>query len=317
MMMNKPKIGISTCLLGEEVRYDGGHKHNRYITRTLGDYFDFVPYCPEVAIGLGTPRPPIRLVDRDGNQRAVGSNDASVDVTDKLERFAERVAASSTDLSGYILKKDSPSCGMERVRVYNEDTGMPEKKGIGIHARIMMDRHPHLPFEEEGRLMDPGLRDNFIERVFACHRWQQLLASGLKPASLVSFHTAHKFLLLSHDESRYRSLGRIVAEAGSGDIDELGERYIAEFMACLNVLSTPRKHANVLMHIMGFFKDQLEAGDKEELLGLIDAHREGLVPVIVPVTLMNHYQRKYPSEYIENQVYLEPHPKELMLRNHI
>jgi uncharacterized protein YbgA (DUF1722 family)/uncharacterized protein YbbK (DUF523 family) len=311
----RPQIGISSCLLGEEVRYDGGHKHSRYITKTLGQHFEFVSYCPEMAIGLGIPRPPIRLVARDHGVVAVGVEDDSLDVTARLSGYAHDVARKSTHLSGYILKKDSPSCGMERVRVY--DGKQPQKKGTGVYAGELMRRLPNLPMEEEGRLMDPGLRENFVERVFTFHRWQQMLAAGLTAGRLVDFHTRHKFSVLAHDEKVYRELGRLVADAGGADIPALAERYIALLMTAMRKRATPRKHANVLMHIMGFFKDRLDTDDKEEMLALIDAHRQELVPLIVPITLINHFLRKFPNEYIQNQVYLSPHPRELMLRNHI
>ena len=311
-----PRIGISSCLLGQEVRYDGGHKHNSYITQTLANHFEFVPFCPEVSIGLGTPRPPIRLVKRDNLIRAVGVDDASRDVTDKLAKSADKIRKVVPDFSGYLLKKDSPSCGMERVRVYNEK-GYGEKIGVGLFAGALMAQHPELPVEEEGRLMDPGLRENFVERVFAYHRWQQMAKRGVTAKALVAFHTAHKFFIQAHDEATYRELGRVVADAGRGNIKEVAQAYVARMMQGLKRQATPRKNANVLMHIMGFFKKQLAPDDKQELLDLIQAHREGLVPVVVPITLINHYLRKFPNEYVANQIYLAPHPRELMLRNHV
>ncbi|MCB1692335.1 MAG: DUF1722 domain-containing protein [Pseudomonadales bacterium] len=312
---DKPLIGISSCLLGQEVRYDGGHKHNRYITQTLGEHFEFVSWCPEIAIGLPVPRPPIRLVDDGDGIRVRGVDNPAEDYTARLTGYGKAVAQEMDRLSGYILKKDSPSCGMERVKVYRGTR--VEKDGQGAFAREIMSTHPNLPFEEEGRLMDPGLRENFIERVFAFHRWQTMVAVGLSASSLVDFHTRHKFFLLAHDETTYRRLGRLVAEAGRGDLESLAAEYLSQFMAGLRHLATPRKHVNVLMHIMGFFKAHLDAGDKAELLEVIDAHRRGEVPVIVPITLINHHLRKYPSEYVKGQVYLEPHPRELKLRSHI
>lgn len=312
-----PRIGVSSCLLGQEVRYDGGHKLNRYVARTLGEYLELVPWCPEVAIGLGIPRPTIRQVRSGNGIRVVGVDDSSMDVTDRLIDYAREVGASAAvhSLSGYIFKKDSPSCGMERVRVYT-DKGV-ERTGTGAYASEIMAMHPNLPVEEEGRLNDAVLRENFITRVFTLHRWQQQMADGVTPKKLVAFHTAHKFLVLAHHEPGYRALGRLVADAGTADLKQLGENYLALLMQSLKHHATPKKQANVLMHIMGFFKEQLDSGDKAELLGLIDAHREGLVPVIVPITLVNHFLRKFPDVYIEKQVYLEPHPRELMLRNHV
>lgn len=310
-----PKIGVSACLLGQEVRYDGGHKHNRYVTRVLGQHLELIPWCPEMGIGLGVPRPPIHLESRHGETRAVHVDDASQDVTDRLIAYARNLAHGAAALSGYIFKKDSPSCGVERVRVYTGN-GV-ERNGTGIYAREIMAMVPHLPVEEEGRLNDPVLRDNFITRVFTLYRWQQQIAEGLTPGSLVAFHTKHKFLLLAHHEPGYRELGRLVAGAGTEDIEPLASRYLTLLMQTLKHHATPKSHANVLMHIMGFFKERLAPDDKVELLEIIDTYRLGLVPVIVPIALLNHYLRKYPDVYIEKQVYLDPHPRELMLRNHV
>ena len=314
----RPKLGISSCLLGNEVRYDGGHKHNRYITRTLGEYFDFVPFCPEVAIGLSTPRPPIRLVDDGESVRVLGTEDSSLDYTDKLSGYGDRVSGSMDDYCGYIVKKDSPSCGMERVKIYQEKKEAPPvRRGSGAYTAALMASRPELPVEEEGRLMDPGLRENFVIRVFTLFRWRCMVKEGLTPGSLVEFHTRHKFLIQAHHEATYRQLGPMVARAGSEDLDALTPEYLVCLMQGLRHVTTPGKQANVLMHIMGFIKNQMTPEDKTEMLDLIEMHQSGLVPVIVPITLMNHFLRRYPHEYIEKQYFLEPHPRELMLRNHI
>lgn len=314
----RPKLGISSCLLGNEVRYDGGHKRNRYITRTLGEYFDFVPFCPEVAIGLSTPRPPIRLVDDGESVRVLGTEDSSLDYTDKLSGYGDRVSGSMDDYCGYIVKKDSPSCGMERVKIYQEKKEAPPvRRGSGAYTAALMASRPELPVEEEGRLMDPGLRENFVIRVFTLFRWRCMVKEGLTPGSLVEFHTRHKFLIQAHHEATYRQLGPMVARAGSEDLDALTPEYLVCLMQGLRHVTTPGKQANVLMHIMGFIKNQMTPEDKTEMLDLIEMHQSGLVPVIVPITLMNHFLRRYPHEYIEKQYFLEPHPRELMLRNHI
>lgn len=315
--MQKPKIAISSCLLGESVRYDGGHKHNRYVTQTLGQYFDFIAFCPEVAIGLGIPRPTIRLAQQDDAVRAVGSADAEMDVTDALAGYGEKIAGQiKSAVTGYILKKDSPTCGMERVKVYGEPDRPPVRQGVGIYAKVILERLPNLPVEEEGRLMDPGIRENFVERVFTYGRWRTFLEDDGSAAGLVKFHTHHKFFIQAHDEVAYRELGRIVASAGI-DRQAALRSYESVLMQGLKQQATPARNANVLQHIMGFFKQALEPGDKAELLDLIDAHRRGLVPVIVPITLINHFRRKHPVSYIDEQIFLEPHPRELMLRNHI
>jgi len=312
--MHKIQIGVSSCLLGEEVRYDGGHKRNVYITGTLSQYFDFQPTCPEMAIGMGVPRPTIRLVGDDSGIRAVGVNDASLDVTDKLRTFSQKATDRLQAISGYILKKDSPSCGMEQVRVYNSNE-IPEKRGRGIFADSLMKAWPNLPVEEEGRLMEPGLRENFIERVFIYYRWQQLIKIGLTMQKLIEFHTQHKFNVLAHDETSYRQLGRMVADLDKDNLQAIANNYIDLLMTGLKKPATRKRHTNVLMHIMGFFKNQLSEDDKQEMLDLLDAYRLGQLPLIVPITMMKHHLRRFPHPYVEQQYYMNPYPEELMLRN--
>ncbi|MFO7604502.1 MAG: DUF523 and DUF1722 domain-containing protein [Gammaproteobacteria bacterium] len=313
---DKLAIGISSCLLGQEVRFDGGHKHNAYITQSLGEFFQFVPFCPELAIGMTVPRAPIQLREIDGQIHAVGVKDNSIDKTTELSAYGQAVAHDNPHLCGYIFKKDSPSCGMERVKVYS-DRPMPEKRGRGLYASAFMAQQPALPVEEEGRLMDPHLRENFIERVFVYARWQAYATAGMAPADLVEFHTRHKFIIQAHDEMAYRQLGRLVSKAGEGDIAETSARYLSQLMTALKRLATPGTHSNVLQHIMGFLKPNLDSADKQELLALIEDYRLGQVPLIVPVTLIKHYLRLYPDDYINQQFYLNPHPRELMLRNHV
>lgn len=317
--LQRPKLGISSCLLGKPVRFDGGHKRSGYVTGTLVEYFDFVSFCPEQAIGLPTPRKPIRLIaDGESSEiRAVEVRDYSIQHTYELDQYARSVASSISDFSGYIVKKDSPSCGMERVKVYTKEDAPAERRGVGIFTSRLMREFPGLPIEEEGRLNDPRLRENFVTRVFTMFRWQELLRDGLTKQGLLEFHTRHKFLLLAHHEATYRELGRLLADLGSASIESIATNYLQLLMTGLRHLANPGKHANVLMHVMGFVKDQMGADEKVELLDLIDAHRTGLVPVIVPITLLNHFLRRYPHEYIAKQYYLQPHPRELMLRNGI
>jgi len=312
----KIRVGISACLLGEEVRFDGGHKRDAYITGTLGQFFEFVPVCPEAAVGLGIPRQPIRLVKVGAGIRAVGTKDPRLDPTDALADYGRETADRLAGISGYILKNNSPSCGMERVRVYN-DKGMPERNGRGIYAAAVMEALPLLPVEEEGRLGDPVLRDNFVERVFVYQRWQALAEAGITARGLVDFHSDHKYLVMAHSQSAYRELGRMVADAGAADIQELADRYLSRFMKALAKPATPRQHVNVLQHLSGYLKDHLDAGDRAELLETIMQYREGLLPLIVPITLLKHHFRRHPHPYVERQHYLSPHPKELMLRNRI
>jgi uncharacterized protein YbgA (DUF1722 family)/uncharacterized protein YbbK (DUF523 family) len=310
------RLGISTCLLGHEVRYDGGHKRDPFLTDTLGQWVEWVAVCPEVEIGLGIPRESIRLEGTAANPRLVAPK-SGADHTDAMTRFArarvEQLAA--LDLVGYVLKKDSPSCGMERVRVHGRRA--VARNGVGMFARALMTRLPLLPVEEEGRLHDPGLRENFIERVFAYARWKEALAAGMTRARLVAFHTAHKMLLMAHDPEAYRRLGRMVARTRERPLGELVADYGAGFMAALRTLATPGRHANVLEHMLGYLSDDLPSAERQELVGLIRDHRRGLVPLVVPLTLVKHHVSRLGVEYLAGQVYLDPHPKELMLRNHV
>ena len=315
MDTDKIKIGVSACLLGEQVRFDGGHKQDAYINGTLSHYFQFVPVCPEVAIGLGTPREPIRLVGDPANPRAIGVRSPQLDVTEKLQAYGRRMGRELLDLSGYILKRASPSCGMERVKVY-QPNGVPiGKSANGIYARVFMEMHPLLPVEEEGRLGDPLLRENFIQRIFVYHRWQALVASDLTPAKLVRFHARHKLILMAHSQTAAKKLGQLVARAGAEPMGDLAPIYIDALMRALKRRAGRKQHANVLMHLMGFLKRVLDTGDKAELVETVDAYRLGHVPLIVPITLLQHHFRRHPEPYVQEQHYLEPHPKELMLRN--
>lgn len=311
------KIGISSCLLGEKVRYDGGHQKDSYITGVLGQYFSWVSVCPEMEIGLGAPREPLRLMGDPARPRMVATQSGR-DLTDTMSAHARRrvEALAREGLSGYVLKRASPSCGMERVKVYAEDGG-PARAGRGLFARALLDALPLLPVEEEGRLTDPRLRDNFITRVFAYRRLTALREPGPRPADIVAFHTAHKYLLLSHSPQHSARLGRLVAGVTTQPRDVWVERYAEGFMRALQVKATARKHVNVLQHIMGFFKVKLSGGEKRELLALIGDYARGLVPLIVPITLINHYVARFEVGYVADQVYLYPHPKELMLRTHV
>ena len=316
-MTNRIRLGISSCLLGEKVRYDGGHKLDRFLTRTLGQYVEYVPVCPEYECGLPVPREAMHLEGDPNNPRLVTVKTRQ-DKTDQMIRWARRrvVELEKENLSGYIFKSKSPSSGMERVKVYNEK-GMPSKNGVGMFARIFMEHFPLLPVEEEGRLQDPVIRENFIERVFALFRWRQAMAESRSRRSLIEFHTRHKLLILAHNQQRYREMGRLVARAKDIPLKALLDEYQEQLLEALKFRTTPKKNANVLMHIMGYFKEQLSSEEKKELLDVIELHRTGLVPLIVPITLVNHYVRKYGEPYLMEQTYLNPHPVELQLRNHV
>lgn len=315
-------VGVSSCLMGQEVRFNGGHKKDQYIVQTLGEYFDFQPFCPEVAIGLGIPRPIIRLVREtaDAPVRAVETKQPDNDHTQKLAECAHSLTDHIQNFSGYILKKDSPSCGMVRVKVYREDQpkSPPQRDGSGIFARIIREQFPNLPMEEEGRLCDPVLRENFIERVFVYRRWQQLEQSTITPAKLVEFHTDHKYSIMAHDQTASKSLGQLVAKVGNcEDFSALCQQYIQQLMAIMSVRVSRGQHTNVLQHLMGYVSDAIDQDDRAELVETIMQYQQGFVPLIVPLTLLNHHFRKHPHPYIERQYYLNPHPMELMLRNQL
>jgi len=315
--MEKIKLGISTCLLGENVRYDGGHKLDRFLTETLGQYVEYVPVCPEVECGLPIPREALRLVGKPDFPRLVTTH-TKQDLTDRMTQWAQKrvVELERERLFGFIFKSDSPSSGMERVKVYG-DQGMPAKRGIGMFAKTFMEHFPLLPVEEEGRLHDPILRENFIERIFTLKRWREIVAQKENRGNLVSFHTRHKLLILSHSPKYYETMGKWVAQAKDLPLKELYQKYQILLMEALFLKTTPKKNSNVLQHMMGYFKKQLSSDEKQELLEVIDRYRQEYIPLIVPTTLMNHYVRKYNQPYLKEQVYLSPHPMELQLRNHV
>ncbi len=309
-------VGISSCLLGQAVRFDGGHKRDTYVTDTLSGYFDFVPVCPEVGIGLGTPRKTLRLIGCAEQPRAVVSGSPDSDVTEALAEYGARMAKDLAHLRGYIFKRASPSCGMERVKVYDSNN-VPQKAAVGIYAHALMRALPLLPVEEEGRLTDPLLREQFIERVYVYDRWLTIVSDGLTAHKLVQFHSAHKLLIMAHSQVHYRQLGQLVARAGQGDLATLAQCYITELMQALKQRGTHKRHANVLHHLSGYFKRHLTGSDKLELRALIDAYRIGRVPLVVPITLIRHYLRRFPNAYVGLQYYLQPHPEPLGLRNSI
>jgi uncharacterized protein YbgA (DUF1722 family)/uncharacterized protein YbbK (DUF523 family) len=311
------RIGVSSCLLGNNVRYDGGHKRDAFVRDALGSHVTFVPVCPEVEVGMGTPRESVRLV-RLGERVHLRGVRSGTDHTDAMERWAARRAAElePLELCGFVLKKDSPSCGMERVRVYGAK-GVPARDGRGLFAEALLARMPLLPVEEEGRLNDPPLRENFVERVFAYRRLRALLAGRWTVGDLVRFHTAEKLLLLAHQPAAYQARGRLVARAKGTPRAELARSYAEGYMTALKALATRGKNANVLQHMAGYFKDRLPPSEKAELQEAIADHRRGLVPLVVPLTLLRHLVRRLGAPWLEGQSYLEPHPKELMLRNHV
>ncbi|MBW2476549.1 MAG: DUF523 and DUF1722 domain-containing protein [Deltaproteobacteria bacterium] len=316
-MSEKIRLGISSCLLGEMVRYDGGHQLDRYLRDTLGDYVEWVPVCPEVEVGLPTPRETLRLVDKEDGPHLVFSKSGE-DITERMLTWARKRVKDleKENLCGFVFKAKSPSSGMERVKLYDRN-GVPGKQGVGLFARVFMEQFPLLPVEEDGRLHDPHLRENFIECIFVFKRWRDMLAKGGTAADLVDFHTRHKLLLLAHSPEIYRQLGKLVGEAGQRPIDEVLDAYQALLMKGMRLRTTVRKHVNVLHHLLGFFKNELTADEKQEALELTNHYRNGTLPLIVPITIFNHYIRKYRQPYLKQQVYMNPHPIELKLRNHV
>ena len=318
------RVGVSRCLLGEEVRFDGGHKRSRFVTDELARFVDWVPVCPEVEAGMGIPRPSIRIVQPAGTedeaQQRLVETASGRSHTSAMQRLTRRRVKQlgQDDLCGFILKKDSPSCGMERVRVWSDsEKGGATRNGRGFFARVLLDQMPNLPVEEEGRLEDPRLRERFVERIFAYRRLKTLFEGNWTLGELVQFHTAHKMQLLAHAEKDYRTLGRVVAEAKGRPRSELRKEYSELFMTALASRSTTRRHVNVLQHMMGHLRDRLDEGGRREMAEIVEDYRKGLLPLVVPITLIRHHVRRLQIDYLMGQVYLEPHPKELMLRNRV
>jgi uncharacterized protein YbgA (DUF1722 family)/uncharacterized protein YbbK (DUF523 family) len=316
-LLSKPKLAISACLLGEEVRFNGGHKRSQRC-KELSDYFEFVPVCPEVAIGLGTPREAIRLVGDPSAPRAMNSRDQRNDYTDALAEFGERMAGALDDICGYILMQKSPSCGLERVKVYQAN-GLPaEGGGQGIYTKAFQAHWPNLPMEEEGRLNDPVLRENFITRVYAYAEWQTLQFQGVSRHALLQYHARYKYQLMAHNPEQYRELGRMLGQSlTEATLPAVADLYFSRLMSALKRCATRGTHTNVLQHLSGYLKRVLDADEREEMHDLIMQYQEGIVPLIVPLTLLKHHLRRHPDQYVANQAYLQPHPEPLSLRNAI
>jgi uncharacterized protein YbgA (DUF1722 family)/uncharacterized protein YbbK (DUF523 family) len=317
-MEQKIKIGVSSCLLGKEVRYNGGHSHDRYVTETLGQYFTFVDVCPEVEAGFGTPREAMRLVGDPDSPRLQTSNTGK-DVTDTLLNWAQKKVKEleKENLHGFIFKSKSPSSGMERVKVYTENGFPGSNKGVGLFARAFMEHFPLVPVEEDGRLHDAALRENFIEQIFALKRWRDVAEQKKSRGNIVIFHTAHKLQIMAHSLQHYRDMGRLVAQVKDIPLESFYTKYEAMLMQALSLKATVKKNVNVLQHMAGYFKTLLSKDEKQELQEVIEQYHQFYTPLIVPITLINHYVRKYDKEYLRKQYYLNPHPLELKLRNSV
>ncbi|MFO7659524.1 MAG: DUF523 and DUF1722 domain-containing protein [Candidatus Cloacimonadaceae bacterium] len=317
MMENMIKLGISSCLLGNKVRYDGQHKYDSWLVDELGPYVEYVPVCPEVECGLPIPREAMRLVGDSENPQLLTIKTLK-DITPQMLTWSEGKiqALQQENLCGFVFKAKSPSSGMERVKVYPIKGGAAAKTGIGIFAREFMKAFPLLPVEEEGRLHDPVLRENFIERIFIMQRWQNLMSNKPKAGDIVDFHTRHKLLLMAHSPAHYRSMGKLVANIKQYYVSDFLTEYLFQLMEATKKPATRAKHQNVMLHILGYFKQDLTAQEKAELIEIIDKYKAKHYPLIVPITLINHYVRKYDKPYLAQQFYLNPHPMELNLRNH-
>jgi uncharacterized protein YbgA (DUF1722 family)/uncharacterized protein YbbK (DUF523 family) len=316
-MNPKPRIGVSSCLLGEEVRFDGAHKRNRFVTDVMDPWVEWVPVCPEVEVGMGIPREAVRLVRRDGSLRMIGTRSES-DWTARMGDWSADWCESPVGpaLAGYLLKSNSPSCGPFRVKAYPEKEGPPARDGRGLFADRLMEAHPNLPVEDEGRLNDDRLRENFLTRVFMRHRWLGGPAVERSAGSLVQFHSRSKMLVLAHDPEAYRALGRLVAEAGAGpDLDERMKEYEALLMRSLSRPPSRGRHVNVIHHMLGFLKRMLPSEDRADILDVVESYRAGTVPLITPITLLRHHLRKVDDPWAHGQFYLDPYPAELGLRS--
>jgi len=316
-MGDRLKLGISACLLGERVRYNGGHKRSALCTEVLAEHFELVPVCPETAIGLGTPRPAIRLVGDADAPRAVVPQEQNRDLTAELHAQGARVARELDDISGFVLMHKSPSCGLHRVKLYRDNGHLAEASTRGVFASSLHQQRPELPLEDEGRLHDPVLRENFLNRVFVYGRWQRLLAGGLSQQGLLDFHARHKYLLMATHPQQQKALGRLLSNLANQDLADLAPRYFRQLMAALSRPATRGTHSNVLQHLSGHLKQHLGDAERIELQKLIEQYRTGVIPLVVPLTLLRHHFNRHPDAYVANQDYLQPYPDDLSLRNAI
>ncbi len=316
-MSETVKLGISACLLGENVRWNGGHKRDSYLVNTLGTYVTYVPVCPETECGLGVPRETLRLVGNIENPKLVTTR-TGIEYTDKMKSWAATrlKALEKENLCGFIFKKDSPSSGLLRVKIYGEK-GPPQKKGVGIFARAFTEYFPLVPVEEEGRMHDPKLRELFIEKIFTFKRWRVVRSEQPKTSMLMDFHSRHKLLIMAHSPKHYRTMGRLVAHSNRENINDTYDQYEISLMAALSLQTTMKKNINVLQHVLGYFKKQLTSDEKKEMLEILNEYRNGNLPLIVPITMANHYVRKYDQPYLKGQFFLNPHPLHLQLRTHV
>ena len=308
------KVGVSACVMGEKVRYDGGHKQSNYTVNYLSKVFQMVPTCPEVGMGMPVPRPAIRVVEGKSDNLLVDSKDATLDYTSDLENYYQKQKPVFPELDGYIFAAKSPTCGVERIKVFDDEGNLLHRKGRGLFADRVMKGFPHLPVEEDGRLNDMGLRESFVTRVFVHASYRNEVLAEPSVNALVAFHSKHKFLVMAYNPIAYRQLGRVVANAKHARFETVSEQYMSLLMSALSKPTNRKKHTNVLMHLQGFLKKKLDKQDKQELTEQIDQYRLGHLPLMAPITLINHHLKHHPNDYVSSQVYLQPYPAELQLR---
>lgn len=311
----RPVIGVSACLLGKKVRFDEGHKKSHYILNDLSKFLDFESICPELEAGFGVPRPAMQLRLQENEVRLVLSKEPSTDLTSQMTEYASEKVSKLSHLDGFIFKKDSPSCGVFRVPVVMHSNGMRQRNGTGLFADQFQQQNPLIPVEEEGRLNDAGLRENFFERVYAYRRWKAIKNPETNVEGLIKFHAQHKFMLMARGSEYYQEMGRMASGTTRKDLQQSRERYIKRFMEVMKIVSKPGRQVNVLQHIMGYLKPSLNSGDKQELLSIFEAYRNSQTPLITPVTLLKHHLRANPQQYIVQQHYLNPFPEQLALRS--
>ena len=311
-------VGISACVLGQQVRFDGGHKRSTFADNELGQFVQYVPICPEVAIGMGVPRPTIRQVAHGERILIKGSGKHSeLDVSEALSSFSQTQSHALQNLSGYIVCAKSPTCGLERVKVYSEQGHLLHSEGRGVFTQALMDAHPLLPIEENGRLCDPVLKENFVNRVFVFHQWQCLCHEGLSAKKLIDFHSRHKYLVMASSVEAYQKLGRLLANLSGESMEDVAAIYSKELMAALTLRASRKGHTNVLLHLQGYFKNWVDSAERQALAAVIHQYRQGILPLMAPIVLIKHLLVKFPNEYLSQQVYLNPHPELLALRNQL
>jgi uncharacterized protein YbgA (DUF1722 family)/uncharacterized protein YbbK (DUF523 family) len=314
MQTDTIKIGISACLAGEKVRFDSGHKKSNFCMEELAKHVEYKMYCPEVAVGLPIPRPTIRQV-RTADTIKVCRPDGTGDVGPQLTEYGKKIATEQAGhLSGFVFCAKSPSCGMERVKIYNEAGTGNTSEGIGFFAEQIMKHNPLLPCEENGRLNDVHLRENFVMRVYTLHNWQQLVKEPITVHRLTQFHAQYKYLLMANNYQAYRDLGNLLGTFVGDDVNALADEYILGLMNALRRPASRKNNSNTLMHLQGYFKRDLSKIEKEEMRDAIDEYRQGLVPLYVPLTLLKHHLKVHPNEYLSKQIYFNPYPNELKLR---